>query len=183
MGTRPAVAAASDDGGVDYTAYTDLELQEALAGIRADRYPQNHARLAAEVGRRPAIAPEADETRDAEPAPVEPTGPYVPNVVSLEDRLRKTGLALAMLAYAAYGAWSNDLYVPSKHGRGIHLHGDGTRLAFVAACFAAIAMGTQILDHYDRRDNERTYRRIADVAGWIGVMVFIAAVLVDVRTH
>ena len=33
------------DGDIDYSRYTDRELHEALAGVRRDLYPQNHAHI------------------------------------------------------------------------------------------------------------------------------------------
>ena len=34
-----------DDGNIDYSRYTRLELEEALSGINKDRYPKNYANL------------------------------------------------------------------------------------------------------------------------------------------
>jgi hypothetical protein len=189
MLSRTKAAAAPDDGSIDYAAYTELELQEALDGIRGDRYPLNHARLLAEIRRRTGSACAEDlggttsAPAPAVPAPVAPAGPYVPNEVSIEGRLKKIGTALALLAYGAYGAWRDDFYVPAKRGNSLHLHGDGALLAFSAVCFAALAITTQVLDHYDRRDNESTYRRVASALNWIALMLFIGAVFRDFRAY
>src|SRR5262245_52800533 len=40
------------DGEIDFTAYSDLELREALETIDGSRFPQNLARLQEEVARR-----------------------------------------------------------------------------------------------------------------------------------
>jgi len=39
-----------EDGDIDYSRYTERELREALAGIRRDLYPKNHANILKALG-------------------------------------------------------------------------------------------------------------------------------------
>ncbi|ACX96867.1 hypothetical protein Hneap_2046 [Halothiobacillus neapolitanus c2] len=84
-----------------------------------------------------------------------------------------TLFSVFLLSYGSYGIWFNDLYIPipSKHGHntGIHLHDLSAWVMYGAFISASLVMLAVVFDHYDKRDNEINYKRIADlfrVIGW-----------------
>lgn len=108
---------------------------------------------------------------------------YIPNRI---EPVRRRLLAASSSFIATYGAWSiwrNDFAVPiwlrSRNGAPwLHLH-DGAAIAASAALFCAcLVMLSVVLDHYDKRDNERHYKLFAQVftyAGWTFVMASLLA--------
>lgn len=49
-----------------------------------------------------------------------------------------------------------------------------TRIFHVAAAFACMAANllSVVADHFDKRDNERSYRRFARITSWVGWISF-----------
>jgi hypothetical protein len=98
--------------------------------------------------------------------------PYEPNVIPLITRIFYVAAALAVFAYGAYGVVVDDLFLPAKRSDGMHLHGVAAWLAFAAiACMAANLLSV-VADHFDKRDNERSYRRFARITSWAGWICF-----------
>lgn len=62
-----------EDGDIDYSRYTACEIREALAGIRRDVYPKNHANLLAALAALAAL----DEREPDKRAPVSPASQEV----------------------------------------------------------------------------------------------------------
>ena len=165
------------DGDIDYSRYTLLELEEALAGINRDRYPRNFANLRSAYERLTSRAlaipdtqpPPAVEAEELEPQPrFDQYGRYIPNQIPLNQRVMHVLLSLVLFAYGGYGVWVNDLYLPGKR-RGVHLHDTPAWIMYGAMTCACLVMLSVVLDHYDRRNNERHYRAFAKVgefAGW-----------------
>ena len=174
------------DGNIDYSRYGLPELEEALAGINRQRYPQNYANLCSAYQQLTKVLPEPkaheDEGESVEAAPAWPgptydeNGRYVPNVISPGERTGHIILSLALLAYGAYGVWINDLYVPGKR-RGIHLHDVPAWIMYGAIICACMVLLSVVVDHYDRRDNERYYRTFASVGEFLGWSCFGVSLL------
>jgi hypothetical protein len=72
----------------------------------------------------------------------------------------------------------NDLYLPSKRSRGMHLHDTPAWIMYGAIICACLAMLSVVIDHYDRRNNERHYRLFADVFEYIGWGLFGFSLLI-----
>ena len=176
------------DGDIDYSSYTLRELEEALAGINGHTYPKNLANLRAAYRRLTATLPPAPATAPPEidllgEAPPQPKfdehGRYLPNQIPLHDRLTYLGLSLLLLAYGTYGVWANDLYVPGRRSRGVHLHDRPAWVMYGAIMCACAVMLSVVLDHYDRRNNERGYRAFANAFTAIGWTCFGLSLLFD----
>jgi hypothetical protein len=93
---------------------------------------------------------------------------YTPNHISFGERVFHILLSLGLIGYGLLGFLENDLYLPGKR-RGIHLHGTPALMMFIAMLCAAAAFLSVVIDHYDKRDNERYHRffaRLGEVAGW-----------------
>lgn len=98
--------------------------------------------------------------------------PYWPNDIPLIERARNVLLSSALLAYGAFSIWIDDLYLPGKTGPGIHLHGAPAKVMFFAMLCACANLISVVVDHHDRRNNQASYGRFAQVsqiAGWIAL--------------
>lgn len=175
------------DGDIDYSRYTVRELEEANSAIRPEQYPRNYAAMRAAYIRLTGHAPPAPGTNvrdhiehdpDADPDELPPvaqydaTGTYVPNHVPEGERCAYLIMSVLLLAYAGYGVWVDDLYVPGKRG-GLHLHGYAAWALLGAVICLCLAWGVTVVDHYDRRDNEIHYwtaRRTLKGLGWVGLL-------------
>lgn len=105
---------------------------------------------------------------------------YQPNQIPLKERWSNFLFATALLTYGGLGAKIDDLYIPGKRGNGVHFHGAPAWMMFGALACAAVVLLLTIVDHYDRRDNERHYRwatKSLKMAGWA---LFGAAFLLDI---
>jgi hypothetical protein len=94
---------------------------------------------------------------------------YKPNHIPANERWGNFFFAFVLLGYGGLGINIDDLYIPGKRGSGVHLHGAPAWVMFSAICCAAIVLLATIVDHYDRRDNERHYQAAANwfkTAGW-----------------
>ena len=100
-----------------------------------------------------------------------------PNHIPKGERIGYIIFSLLLLAYGTYGVWVNDLFVPGRRSRGIHLH-DGTAwMMYGAIICACLVMLSVVVDHYDRRNNERHYRVFAAVGEYVGWTLFVLSLL------
>lgn len=104
--------------------------------------------------------------------------PFEPNSFNLGERVMNTLLALALLAYGAYGLFVDDLYLPGRRSRsGVHLHGTPAWIMYGAFICAAAVLLALVIDHYDRRNNEHHYETFKHWAGRAGLAFFVVALL------
>lgn len=97
---------------------------------------------------------------------------YEPNRISPEQRIAYGALALGLIGYGAWGLANDVLYVPGK--RHIHaLHGVTLWIMLAAMlCAAAVAVSI-VVDHYDRRDNERVYKAIVEYGFKAALLLYL----------
>ena len=104
---------------------------------------------------------------------------YIPNHIPANERWVYFALSVFIICWGAYGLWADDLVVPiSKRGSGIHFHGTSAVIMFLAMVAAARNLLAIIMDHFDIRNNELTYRRIAFGTQLVGVLLFAVAICV-----
>ncbi len=135
--------------------------------------------------RRPYSEVEAERAKYplGKPAPYNPRHkapdyrPFGPNQISYGQRVTYILLSVFLLAYGIHGLIVDDLYIPGRHSRGMHLHGRAAVWMFVAMCYFVVMMLTVVVDHYDTRDNECSYRTFADFSKYLG-MFFVAGAFV-----
>lgn len=111
--------------------------------------------------------------------PSSPDVPYVPNEIPFQTRARNIFLSLALIAYGTYGLWINDLYVPGKHGRGIHFHGIAAEVMYTAFLSGCLVLLSAVVDHYDRRNNELQYKHFSDGFRYVGIGLFAVAAIIQ----
>jgi hypothetical protein len=172
------------DGDIDYSRYTERELEEALAGIDRTRYPRNFANLASTyqaLTSKP-VPPPADASPHAhedEPPPVpqyDADGRYLPNHIPAGDRLSYLVFSVLLFGYGSVGVWLNNLYIPAKRG-GQHLHDLSAWVMHGAITCACLVMLLLIADHYDRRDNEIRYWHAARILRGLGWLCFLVSLV------
>ena len=106
---------------------------------------------------------------------------YTPNHVHWSKRFINVLYAMVLLALGALGLFKGELLLPGKRTSGptgIAMHGLSAWLMYAAMVCAVAVLLSTVVDHYDRRNNEATYRRftkVGKVAGW--VLLALALVL------
>lgn len=104
---------------------------------------------------------------------------YVPNQVPRGVRTANVLLSVGLLAYGGLGLWLDDIYLPGKRSGGVHLHGEPAWMVFAAMLSGAANLLTAVIDHYDRRDNEDTYRMVARITQVMGWSLLVLAIILD----
>jgi hypothetical protein len=92
-----------------------------------------------------------------------------PRKISAADRIGHSLLALCLLVYGATGLYYDDIYVPGKHGKGMHFHGLAAWVIFGAFVCAALNLTFIIGDHCDDSSGNSNYylpARTTQVVGW-----------------
>ena len=172
------------DGDIDYSGYTLLELKEALAGIDKGRYPGNYANLRMAYRALTGAVPEERtagremvEEREERPLPprYDASGRYIPNRIPKSERNGNLVFSILLFAYGSIGVWINDLYIPGRRSRGTHLHDVPAWIMYAAMICACVVMLSVVVDHYDRRDNERHYRAFSEGGKYVGWALFGAS--------
>lgn len=102
---------------------------------------------------------------------------HVPNTIPRSERITNVVSSILLFAYGSYGIWANDLYIPGKRSRGLHLHDAPAWMMYGAILCACWVMLSVVLDHYDRRNNERYYRRFATMGKVVGWGLFFLSLL------
>jgi hypothetical protein len=95
---------------------------------------------------------------------------YTPNVIPTVDRRGYILWSALLIVYASWGVWLDDVFIPSRRGGGMHFHGHAALAMGAALVFAAITFVIEVIDHFDRRNNEHWYDRyscVAIIAGWV----------------
>lgn len=103
---------------------------------------------------------------------------FKPDHMPRFERILYTVLAVALVIYAVYGVGRGDLFVPGKHGRHLHLRGASAWLMLGAAVLAGASLLSEVASHYDKRDNERDYRRLVTRSRRLALGCLILSVLV-----
>ncbi len=111
------------------------------------------------------------------------TTEYTPNHITSDERAKCILYAFILIVYGTFGYLIDDIYLPSKHGRGSHFHGLSCLTMYVAFIFGAINFISVIIDHYDKRNNEINYQRFANVTRIIGLIFFFLALIVSLFQH
>jgi hypothetical protein len=105
---------------------------------------------------------------------------YIPNHIPASERWLYFGLSLLILTWGSYGLWVDDLIVPiGKRGRSMHFHGTAAVVMFCAMVAAILSLLAIVIDHFDLRNNELTYRRFAFFTQLVGCVLFVSAIVIQ----
>ena len=108
-----------------------------------------------------------------------PEGEFKPNSYSKSKRILNILLIFFLLAYGLYGIYSGELYLPLGRRTEVILFGDSIYIAFSSFILGIIYLLTEIVDHYDKRDNENIYLRVKAGYQVFGLLIFIYAILIN----
>lgn len=102
---------------------------------------------------------------------------YVPNHIPAKERAGNLIFSVLLFLYGTYGVYVNDLYIPGKRSKGVHLHDLAAWAMYGAIICACLVMISVIVDHYDKRNNERRYREFANTAKFFGWGCFVVSLV------
>lgn len=169
------------DGNIDYSKYGLSELEEALANINRQRYPKNYENLYAAyllIAKKPPTEATDASNLETIKTKIDWAGPsydeygrHIPNKIPRKKQIFYIIFSILLFSYGTYGILINDLYVPGKR-RGTHMHDTPAWIMYGAIICACIVMISVVIDHYDRRNNEKHYRTFAKVGEYIGWSLF-----------
>ena len=108
--------------------------------------------------------------------------PYVPNRIPRTTRVVHVVLALLLLGWGTFGVLKNDLLYPGRWNTNFHLTGLSAWLMYGAMLCGSAVLLSVVVDHYDRRNNERAYRTFAKATQTAGWTLFFAALVVFMLT-
>lgn len=100
---------------------------------------------------------------------------HTPNSIPFETRRFNILCALFLFVYGTIGLYLDDLYIPGKRGRGAHLHGVPAWIMYGALLCACLVLISEVIDHYDTRNNEHLYHRFAIFFKYLGWAFFAAS--------
>lgn len=106
---------------------------------------------------------------------------YKPNSISLTVRVRNISISLFLIGYSLWCFWSEKLYLIliGKRGNGgvYELSDLGLILGIVSFALFIASMSAVVVDHYDRRNNERMYSLISNICLLVGGVIYLVAIL------
>lgn len=108
---------------------------------------------------------------------------YQPNQIPRSERFIYGLSAAALVLYGIVGLIRDDLYIPGRRSRGFHLHGTSLWIMLVAILFGVAALTALIVDHYDKRDNQRHYKQFVSMTTIAAFVVFFVAIFVNIATR
>ncbi|GAB5382604.1 MAG: hypothetical protein Alis3KO_32420 [Aliiglaciecola sp.] len=185
----------------DYNSYSDAELIDVFENIDRKNQLERLKTLCAVMEERELLVRSGPSTfslsekaiREIAPPEIEkvpayvdlpPTpkyddeGNYLPNEIPLKNRIANSIISFAIVGYGGYGLHINELWVPLSRQSSIVLSGLSAVIMFMAIIFACVTMLIEVVDHYDKRDNEHTYYRFAKYFYILANVAFAIAVIV-----
>jgi len=102
------------------------------------------------------------------------TKEYIPNKVPLKKRASNIFQSVLFIVYGGYSFYIGSLYIPGRTTNGVHLSGLQANLVYISMILAVLGMISTILDHYDKRDNERMYNNFTKFANFIALLFLVS---------
>jgi hypothetical protein len=105
---------------------------------------------------------------------------HTPNHIPASVRIWNTFISVFLLVYGTFGIYTDDLYIPGRRTSGVHFHGEPAFFVYAAMVCAILNLISVVVDHYDKRNNEKNYLLAANTAPWNSIVyywVFIRAVI------
>jgi heme A synthase len=84
----------------------------------------------------------------------------IESLLTPKVQLQRGALALVCCAYAAFSFITNDFYLPSKHGKGMHFQGASASLLELMLIFSALACLLPLGMVYDKRSEHPDYEKL-----------------------
>lgn len=104
-------------------------------------------------------------------------GSYIPNEIPLKSRITSGIFASILIAISGYAIYRQHIVIPyavkRRRNALFEFTGAETIIPILAMTFATIALLAIVLDHYDKRFNERTYQLITNIGMGIGLFLYM----------
>jgi hypothetical protein len=105
---------------------------------------------------------------------------HKPNHFTARTRVAVAVAALTCAFYAFAGLAIGYVYIPAKRGMGIMLSGIPTLIVALATAMLCLASVLVLVDHYDRRPNEYSYKNARSRLSKAAIALFVLAPLIEV---
>lgn len=164
----------------DYTTYSIDELLEALEGIDKKNFPDRVKRINMELtARSVALTKSASASRERLN---ESESKYVPNEVPIWEQIKNLFLSVSVIIFGSIGVIENDLPVTlcRRCEDVYHLTGTAAWVMYGALLLMAASFISEVVDHYDKRDNEHIYHRISNLTSLPGLGLFALAMYIHI---
>lgn len=106
---------------------------------------------------------------------------YKPNSMPLKTRILYIAISTALIGYSAWAVWSGKVYLVTgnKRGRGalFEVSEFGLGLGITSLILFSASMVVVIIDHYDKRDNEKIYTNLSRWTIILGLITYVIAIL------
>jgi hypothetical protein len=105
---------------------------------------------------------------------------YVPNEVPLIERVRNIFISAFAIFGGAYGVSINDLPVSlcRRCDMVYNFSNEAMIVMYIAMLFLSACFISEVVDHYDKRNNEHLYHKISNYTLWPGIALFILAFII-----
>ena len=100
---------------------------------------------------------------------------HTPNHIPKSERFLNSLYAVVIIVLGTIGLTTGELLIPGKRSsgpNGIALQGASAWLMYAAMVCACAVLLSVLADHYDRRNNEISYRRFAQIGKILGWSLF-----------
>jgi len=170
----------------NYSNYSIDDLNDVYKSIDREKYPERFKSLCEVISERgkstdKVVIEHEKPIEDDVQAPVrnlDEEGNYIPNSISIGNRLFSIAFSFALLIYGAHGVYSNDLYAPGKRD-GIHFSGSATWLVLASIICLCVSLISIVIDHYDKRDNENQYYEFGKSIRLLGTSLFVFGIVLN----
>ena len=110
-------------------------------------------------------------------------GRYVPYRLHPDAETYYAIAAWLLLAYGAVALLIDDLYLPGRYGRGVHLHGVPMWTFVGGMAMTSAMMASVVVDRYDERSNEPRYLAFARWTRRGALILYVAAFALDLVVY
>lgn len=104
-------------------------------------------------------------------------GVFHPNRLSLAARLFYGAAAMTWFGWAVVGLVSGHMFLLLSRGGPLHFSGLAALLFCAAVLLCSAFCVLQVMDHYDRRDNEASYKTVRRWLLWGALILFVLTLL------
>ncbi len=157
--------------GPDYKSYTIDELLEAHEAIDRKASPLRFKVLNDEITSRSIALTKSGVEREQKGETVDV---YVPNEVPIWEQLKNILLSIGVILFGGIGVFENDLAVKicRRCETVYHLKDEAAWVMYASMLIMAVGLVSEVVDHYDKRNNEHVYHRISNLTMLPGLVLF-----------
>lgn len=106
------------------------------------------------------------------------TASYTPNTIPKPELIRSALFVVGLAAYLVYSITQDGIYLAGPHGIGTTYSGFSFFLIGAAMLFGIANLAANVIDHFDRRQNEERYVWFRFVTQFIGWSLMLGGLIV-----